>query len=64
MPQCPNCPAELTDEYCAKCGQRQIHPQDLSARRFVHELTDELASLREKFKVLRSLAIRITLALL
>jgi len=55
MPQCPNCSAELTDEYCAKCGQRRIHPQDLSARRFVHELTDELANLRAKFKVLRSL---------
>jgi hypothetical protein len=43
------------DEYCSRCGQRRIHPQDLSARRFVHELTDELANLHAKFKVVRSL---------
>jgi hypothetical protein len=55
MAQCLNCSAALTDEYCAKCGQRRIHSQDLSARHFVHELTDELANLRAKFKLLRSL---------
>src|ERR1700704_3478583 len=55
MPQCLNCSAELTDEYCPRCGQRRIRSEDLSARHFVRELTDELANLRGKFKVVRSL---------
>ncbi len=54
MPQCPNCSAELVHEYCGTCGQRRIHPQDLSARHFVRELVDEIANLSSKFKILRS----------
>jgi hypothetical protein len=55
MPECPNCSTELTDDYCSKCGQRRIHPQDLSARHFVRELANEVANLHGKFKILRSL---------
>ena len=55
MPHCPNCSAELADEYCGRCGQRRIHPQDLSARHVVQELADEIANLHWKFKILRSL---------
>jgi hypothetical protein len=54
MPQCPNCSAVLVHEYCGTCGQRRIHPQDLSARHFVRELVDEIANLSSKFKILRS----------
>jgi hypothetical protein len=53
--RCPNCSAELTDDYCGTCGQRRIHPQDLSARHFVRELADEIANLDSKFKIVRSL---------
>lgn len=55
MLRCPNCSAELAHEYCARCGQRRIHPQDLSARRFFRELVDEIANFHAKFKTLRTL---------
>src|SRR5262245_29290688 len=55
MPKCPNCGAELTLEYCPVCGQRQIQPDELSARRFFHELFEEFASLQVKFKTLHTL---------
>ena len=55
MPRCPNCSAELAHEYCSTCGQRRIHPHDLSARHFVRETADEIANLHSKFKILRSL---------
>jgi hypothetical protein len=55
MRRCPNCAAELTHEYCSACGQRRIHPEDLSARRFAGELAEEVASLHSKFKIVRSL---------
>ena len=56
MPQCPNCSADLTHQYCGMCGQRRIHPQDLSARRFAVEVGNEITNLDGTFKVLRSLA--------
>jgi hypothetical protein len=37
------------------CGQRRIHPHDLSARHFMREMADEVANLHSKFKILRSL---------
>jgi hypothetical protein len=54
MARCPNCAAELAHEFCGECGQRRIRPHDLSARHFVGELVDEVASLRAKFKIVRS----------
>ena len=55
MPQCRNCSAELDGEYCSVCGQQKIDPEDLSARRFFHDLADEVATFRFKFKTVRSL---------
>jgi Protein of unknown function (DUF3667) len=55
MSRCPNCSAELTQEYCPVCGQRRIRPDDLSARRFFQELFDEFANLRLTFKTVRTL---------
>ena len=55
MPQCPNCSAVLTGQYCASCGQRAIDPRDLSSRRFVSELTDEVGSLGSRLKTVRTL---------
>ena len=55
MSRCPNCSAEVTQEYCPACGQRRIGPDDLSARRFFQELFDELADLQLKFKTGRTL---------
>jgi hypothetical protein len=55
MSKCPNCSAELTQEYCSNCGQRRIRPDDLSARRFFGELFDEVANLDMKFKTVRTL---------
>src|SRR5262245_34174834 len=64
MSRCPNCSAELIEEYCARCGQRRIHPKDLSARRFLDELVDEIASLRAHFKTLHTLRALLTPGLL
>src|SRR5262245_32123464 len=55
MSKCPNCSAELTQEYCATCGQWRIRPDDLSAQRFFRELFDEVANLEVKFKTVRTL---------
>jgi hypothetical protein len=55
MSRCPNCSAQLECEYCPRCGQRRIHPQDLSARHYFRELADEIATLPERFKTLRTL---------
>ena len=55
MDRCPNCSAELTGEYCARCGQKRIRPGDLSLRRFLHEMVEEWATLRGRFKTVRSL---------
>jgi hypothetical protein len=61
---CPNCSAELTGEYCAVCGQQRIDPGDLSARRFFHDLVDEVGTLKKRFKALRSLGALFTPGLL
>jgi hypothetical protein len=55
MSKCPNCSAELAQEYCSKRGQRRICPGDLSVRRFFRELFDEVANLEVKFKTVRTL---------
>jgi hypothetical protein len=55
MSRCPNCSSELEFEYCPRCGQRRIHPEDLSARHYFRELADEIATLHERFKTLRTL---------
>jgi hypothetical protein len=55
MSRCPNCSAELVDEYCSRCGQQRIHPEELSARHFAREVGDEIANVRANFKTLRSL---------
>src|SRR5262245_40266166 len=55
MSKCPNCSAELAKEFCSVCGQRRIRTEDLSARHFFHELFDEFANLRLKFKTLKTL---------
>ena len=55
MTRCPNCSAEVAFEYCPRCGQRRIHPQDLSARHYFRQLADEIATLHERFKTLRTL---------
>ena len=55
MSRCRNCSAELEFEYCPRCGQRRIQPQDLSARHYFRQLADEIATLPERFKTLRTL---------
>ena len=55
VPRCLNCSAELTDQYCSRCGQRRISPHDLSARRFVRDLADEIARVHSNFRILHSL---------
>ena len=54
MSQCANCSAELEHEYCCWCGQRRIHPEDLSARHFLRELADTVANFPEKLKTVRT----------
>src|SRR5262245_54912436 len=55
MSRCPNCSADRTDEYCPRCGQRRIDPEELSVRHFLNELADEVTDFRTKFKTGRTL---------
>lgn len=55
MSRCPNCSAERADEYCPRCGQRRIEPQELSVRHVLRELADDVTDFRTKFKTLRTL---------
>lgn len=55
MPRCPNCSADLTGEYCCRCGQRRIDPRELSFRHFLNELADAVTDFRSHFKTLRTL---------
>ena len=55
MPQCRNCSADLTGQYCAACGQQRIDPDDLSARRYFRVLGRQIADFYLQFKTLRSL---------
>jgi len=52
---CPNCAAPLDGEYCARCGQRRIPPEDLSARRFFRELAGEIADLPARLTSVRTM---------
>ena len=58
--RCPNCSAELSNEYCSACGQKRIRPEELSARHFFHELADGVAEFRLKLKTVRSLRALLT----
>jgi hypothetical protein len=55
MPTCPTCSAEGIGDYCSSCGERRVRPDDLSATAFVHEIADQVASFRFKFKTLHTL---------
>jgi hypothetical protein len=59
--RCPNCSAELADQYCSRCGQRRIQPEELSVRHFLHELADEVTDSRTKFKTLRTPVLLLTI---
>jgi hypothetical protein len=64
MERCPNCLAEIVGEYCAACGERRLRPEDLSASRLAHDVVDQVASFRFKFKTLRTLGALMTPGLL
>ena len=53
--RCPNCSADLTGEYCARCGQQRIDPEELSVRHFLGEAADAVTDFRSKFKTVRTL---------
>jgi len=40
---CPNCGADLTGEYCHRCGQKKIHHREFGVKHFfghvIHEFT-------------------------
>jgi len=55
LPRCPNCSAEREEEYCPRCGQRRIPPQELSARHFLEEVADEITDFRKNYKTVRTL---------
>jgi hypothetical protein len=48
-PPCTNCGAAPVGRFCPACGQRQITPQDFTARAFLHEMASEFVSLDGRF---------------
>jgi hypothetical protein len=53
--RCPNCSAEVTQEFCPQCGQRRIELEELSARHFWNEMADDVTNFRTRFKTVRTL---------
>ena len=45
---CPNCGRKNEGKFCTACGQKQIHPGDLSLRHAWHHVAHELAHLDGK----------------
>lgn len=43
--QCPNCGAELTGEYCHRCGQQKIHRHEFAVRHFFGHVLHEFSHL-------------------
>ena len=60
VPRCPNCLAELTGAYCAHCGQKRIHAEEFSIRHYFRLFADEIADVRGRFKMIRSLRALLT----
>jgi len=55
LSRCPNCSAEVTQEFCPQCGQRRIELDELSARHFWNEMADDITNFRTRFKTVRTL---------
>lgn len=54
LESCPNCGTALHGSHCHECGQRRIHPNDLSLRQFFGRLFADFTDL-ESNKILRTL---------
>ena len=53
---CPNCGEILTNSFCAACGQKRIHPGDLSLGHAWHHVTHEVLHVDGRiFRSLRTL---------
>lgn len=46
---CPNCGKKSDGEFCAACGQKKIHPDDLSLRHAWHHVVHEIVHVDGKF---------------
>ena len=57
-PPCPNCGATLAGDYCHQCGQKKIHPNEFSVRRFLGRLFTEFIDL-ESNKIIKTLRVMI-----
>lgn len=59
MKPCTNCGLELADVFCARCGEKQPNPHDLTLGHYAHEVFHELVHLDSKvFRTLRDLVVR------
>lgn len=59
MKACTNCGEETADVYCARCGEKQPNPHDLTLGHYAHEVFHELVHLDSKiFRTLRELVIK------
>ncbi len=41
-PSCPSCGQPRTTRYCGDCGEREVDPDELSFKRFLHSIAEEL----------------------
>ena len=53
---CPNCGESLAGDYCHGCGQKKIHPNEFSAKRFIGRLLTEFIDL-ESNKIIKTLRV-------
>jgi hypothetical protein len=57
---CTNCGSTLLGEYCFRCGQRRVEPDQLSVRHFVNEAIAHLSDIEHTkiFRTARTLLLR------
>jgi hypothetical protein len=57
---CPNCGSTLAGYYCHQCGQKKIHPNEFSVRRFLGRVLTEFIDLESNkvFKTVRAMVLK------
>ena len=56
---CASCGAALVGDFCHACGERRLRPDEMTVRRFAHDLADEVGNLDSRaYRSLRYLVAR------
>ena len=56
---CPNCTTVLIGEHCHSCGQKKIHPNEFSLKRFIANVAGDITDI-ESSKIVKTLVAMLT----